>query len=272
MVMIPSNNDNSVAGNAEINPIVAKLKDLSRGAWKQRTVWQRPKTPPPLGLEGLGRLGLIRDNFTWHVTLKTEINNLLLNQNTDLYSLYFWIVNSWGGIGRFKNTSINCDRISNFLNEVDSGYLSEDSFSVISSLSKIASFKNPHRDVIYDARAVTTLDWLLFRYGSGDRQYYPIPAGRHKVLSRFDIGTLLRFSHITDARIRGEDEPLFNPPSEAYHKYCAQIRQLTPLVFEGEEARQPYYLEMLLFAVADTEVFEDMKQSVRVTVGVTEHR
>lgn len=232
-------------------------------------MWNRPTNLDILGSECLEQLSPIADNLTWHVRLKTLLNGRLHSMTIDeAYPLYFWIVNIWGGIQRFRDDAEgkNRARIRRFLAELPTNVLSADSFSVISSLSKIASYREIDNHLIYDSRVAQTLNWLLLRYGSGQRLYFPMPPGRNAVVSRFEISTLIRFMEIGLTVRKKSDGRQFRSKKSAYHQYCKLIRDMTPLVFDGPEAQHPYYLEMLLFAVADEEVFEDMKNGVTVTI------
>jgi hypothetical protein len=81
--------------------------------------------------------------------------------NSEQNFIDFWIINVWGGIRGFKPSDRNIDKILRFKKQIEKGRLSLDCFSTISSLSKISSFLNPEKFVIYDSRVIYTLNWLI---------------------------------------------------------------------------------------------------------------
>ena len=54
----------------------------------------------------------------------------------------------------------------------------------------------------------------------------------------------------------------------SYHKFCEFIKDLSKKVFEDERKQYPFYLEMLLFSIADKEIYEEIKSSVKITLRI----
>ncbi|NVJ66198.1 MAG: hypothetical protein HWE16_06895 [Gammaproteobacteria bacterium] len=140
--------------------------------------------------------------------------------------------------------------MNDFKSQLFSGKLTRKNFDSISSLSKIASFSYPDDYVIYDSRAIYSLNWLLFKY-SKSKKLFPQPKSRSPVLNRYDLNTVFELSN---------KEVTYYSYKEAFHKYCKLIKQLS---INQEE---PYILEMLLFSIAPDWVPEDLKNSVSLTL------
>ncbi|MGP9668408.1 hypothetical protein ACT3TV_09865, partial [Psychrobacter sp. AOP31-A1-22] len=54
--------------------------------------------------------------------------------------------------------------MSSFKQELKLKKLSKKNFETISSLSKVASFLDPEKYFIYDARVAYSLNWLILKY------------------------------------------------------------------------------------------------------------
>jgi len=85
-----------------------------------------------------------------------------------------------------------------------------------------------------------------------------MPAGRNKKIIEFDLNTIINLSHLE------EPDKLYVLPQEAYFKYCDFIKTTSKLVY-GENSK-PYELEMLLFVIADIEIFNDVKDRLRIII------
>lgn len=183
----------------------------------------------------------------------------------DTTSLDFWIINEWGGIKNFKPTDKNLKKIKVFKKEILNRRLSKDSFSTISSLSKVSSFLNPDDFVIYDSRVIYTLNWLILtceNQESFKEKYYPLPSGRNKVISNFDMNTILNISHMPEYK---QKRSIFISQQEAYFDFCSFIKKATKEIF-GKNAK-PYELEILLFIMADIEIFDEIKKRLKLSIS-----
>ena len=182
----------------------------------------------------------------------------------DQNALDFWIINTWGGIRGFKNNERNIEKVKKFKKQITNHKLSKDTFSTISSLSKIASFIDPDNFVIYDSRVIYTLNWLLLTCENKNEfrePYFPMPSGRNKKITDFDLNTIINLSHIDHY---SNNSSTYVSEQLAYFKYCDFIKTTSKLVY-GENAK-PYELEMLLFIIADKEIFEDVKVKLRIKI------
>lgn len=184
-------------------------------------------------------------------------------QTTDPDSLDFWIINNWGGIRGFKPNSRNKEKVKTFRNQLLKRKLTKDSFSTISSLSKISSFIDPDNYVIYDSRVIYTLNWLILTCENQEafnEKYFPMPSGRNKIISDFDMKTIVNLFHIPEYT---NEQPLFISQQQAYFDYCDFVKKATTEVFGGNG--KPYELEMLLFILADREIFQELKEKIKIT-------
>lgn len=199
----------------------------------------------------------LKSQYEKNVRLKWQLSEKYkLNPNSTI--LDFWIINTWGGIRSFKATDKNKKKIKTFKKQLEKQRLSKDSFSTISSLSKISSFMFPEEFVIYDSRVIYALNWLILTCENNFKlkeKYYPMPNGRNKILTDFDMNTILNLSHTKEYE---NATSIFISQQEAYFRYCDFIKSSTNEVFDRES--QPYELEMLLFTIADKEIFHEIKE------------
>ena len=194
-------------------------------------------------------------------SLQTEFDkNVYLKEN--FYKLpkdeqekhFYWIIQEWGGIKSFKRSEKNDERIKKFLNELNKLKVGGDSFSCISSLSKIASFTAPQNYAIYDSRVIYSLNWLLFNY-TDEYELFPQPNGRNVELSKYNLDTIFRLTKRNFSYINN---------SQAYIKYCNLLKELTPKIY-GENG-EIYMLEMLLFTIADSAIVKELEKSVSMNI------
>ncbi len=174
----------------------------------------------------------------------------------------FWIINSWGGIRGFKENSKNIDKIQIFKKQLDKKKLSLDTFSTISSLSKLSSFMDPDNFVIYDSRVIYTLNWLILNcenQNGFNEKYFPMPSGRNKIITDFDMNTIINISHLD---IYKNKKDLYRSQQLAYFDFCDFVKYTTKVIY-GENAK-PFQLEMLLFTIADNEIFKELKENLKI--------
>jgi hypothetical protein len=89
-----------------------------------------------------------------------------------------------------------------------------------------------------------------------------MPSGRNKIIVDFDINTIVNLSHISEYEKQTE---LYIKEQFAYFEFCDFIKSNTKLIY-GENAK-PYELEMLLFTLADKEIFKELKERIKITTG-----
>ena len=103
---------------------------------------------------------------------------------------------------------------------------------------------------------------MILKYAK-EKIYFPTPAGRSEVIANYNIDTVIRLYH------KDQDGNLYHSHKAAYHKYCQLMRDWSAKLWNDTYSKRrgyPFYLEMLLFLIADREIFDDMKKSVSITI------
>ena len=202
--------------------------------------------------------------FERNELLKFKLTEYFQLNNSSMDDLHFWIINQWGGIKNFKNSDKNRKKINVFENEVSNGRLTRSTFSTISSLSKLSSFWDCKNYVIYDSRVIYSLNWLILKL-SKEKRYFITPAGRSDVIANYNIDTVIRLFHKDIIHV----EDLYYSYKEAYHRYCDLMKEWSLKIWGDDHSNRkqhPFYLEMLLFVIADKEIFKDMKECIDITI------
>jgi hypothetical protein len=196
--------------------------------------------------------------------------NDTLKSNLDLfYKLCLWVIKDWGGI----TTASDKDTLTLIKNFLEEG---KPSFSRIASTSKVGGYLFPDRNVIYDSRVAYSINWIILSENAG-QQYFPIPEGRNSKMSAFDLSVLIRLKNIsvyqpTDIKdldqkfyIKNCDKKLFIDKNDAYCELNNLVKQISQKLWEGDKEKQQnlYFTEMLLFSIADREVFMDITTKYR---------
>ena len=205
-----------------------------------------------------------KNAFEQNVSLKWILSEKYKN-SSEQNLIDFWIINNWGGIRGFKSNDRNVDKVRRFKNQLLKRKLSLDCFSTISSLSKISSFIDPDKFVIYDSRVIYTLNWLILTCENQNglkHKYFPMPSGRNKIIVDFDINTIVNLSHIKEYE---KQEELYVKPQIAYFEFCDFVKLNSKLIC-GDNAK-PYELEMLLFTLANKEIFMDLKEKIKISTN-----
>ncbi|NJM78703.1 MAG: hypothetical protein HC854_02030 [Flavobacterium sp.] len=207
-----------------------------------------------------------KNPFNQNVKLKWILSEKY-KTNTEQNYIDFWIVNNWGGIRGFKLNERNIKKVKRFKKQLEKQKLSLDCFSTISSLSKISSFIDPENFVIYDSRVIYTLNWLILTCENQNgfkEKYFPMPSGRNKIITDFDMNTIVNAFHISEYI---ENTELYVSQQIAYFKFCEFIKTNTEFIYG--KGSKPYELEMLLFTLADNEIFKDLKKRIKITTSNT---
>lgn len=228
--------------------MIRYLKDLYRSInLDERYKWDIPAgCPIKIPFQPLS-------NYQKNKHLKLHLRDHL--QNFDNLSTHYWIIQNWGGIKSFKRNHNNDTKIREYYGELLQGRLSRNSFSTISSLSKVSSFCDSHNYFIYDARAIFALNWIILKCENPDTQkLFPQPIGRNSIINSYDLNTIVNLSN--------KNFQYFNT-SIAYFQYCNLIKELHPLVCPNDE---PFVLEMLLFVVSIEEIVQDIRNTITISI------
>ncbi|WP_433835675.1 hypothetical protein [Flavobacterium anhuiense] len=193
-----------------------------------------------------------------------KLNETLKTNKTLFNQLCLWVIKDWGGIIT-ANDNDTIKLIEKFLNQ------DKPDFNRIASSSKVGAYLFPNKNIIYDSRVTYSLNWIILSENAG-RQFFPIPEGRNSKMSAFDLNVLIRLKNIyafqpTDIKqldnrlfIKNADKRLFIDKKVAYYELNQLVRQINRKLWEGDSEKEKdlYYTEMLLFSIADREIFIDI--------------
>lgn len=197
--------------------------------------------------------------------------NESLESNPELFhQLCLWIIKDWGGITS-TNDKETLNLIKKFLKS------EKPSFDRIASTSKVGSYLFPDKNTIYDSRVAYSLNWIILSQNAGE-YFFPIPEGRNSKMSAFDLNVLIRLKNIANYHteniehldhklyISNADKKLFISKKEAYSELNKLVKSISQKLWEGDEEKQQnlYYTEMLLFSIADREIFLDITTQYRI--------
>lgn len=203
-------------------------------------------------------------------TVCKKLNEFYSTHKGDFDNLCLWIIKDWGGIKSPKDTD-TLNLIAEFLNEQNP------KFERIASSSKVGSYMFPDRYIIYDSRVAYSLNWIILSEDAGDK-FFPIPSGRNSKMSAFDMNALIRLKYINNYRpqsisklsnkqyINNLDKSLYIPKKLAYTELNKLIKAISKKLWNEEKSEKLYYTEMLLFSIADKEVFDDITQKVQINI------
>lgn len=144
-------------------------------------------------------------------------------------------------------------------------------FYRIASSSKVGAYLFPDRNVIYDSRVAYSINWIILSENAG-QLFFPIPEGRNSKMAAFDLNVLIRLKNIslyqaTDIKnldhrlfIKNVDKKLFINKKDAYFELNNLVKQISQKLWQGdsEKVHNLYFTEMLLFSIADREVFMEI--------------
>lgn len=210
----------------------------------------------------------ILTNYEKELSLKKIIGKKLneaLILNSGLFDkLCLWVIKDWGGITT-ANDNDTVNLIKDFLVQ------EKPNFNRIGSSSKVGAYLFPEKNIIYDSRVAYSLNWIILSENAG-QYFFPIPEGRNSKMSAFDLNVLIRLKNISNYKpkdikdldhklyINKADRNIFIDKKNAYFELNNLIRIVNKKLWEGdyEKEQNLYYTEMLLFSIADREIFMDI--------------
>lgn len=236
-------------------------------------------------LEKLTELKVIDENYSLklnqlspfdrEIILKDIINNMLHKshkENRDLFDkLSLWVIKDWGGIKTAKDENTK-ELITSFMDGNKIGY------KRIASTSKVASFMYPDKYIIYDSRVAYSLNWILLSQKASDI-YFPIPDGRNSKMTALDMNVLIRIKNIDNYSpkvieemdnkkyISSKDKMLYIPESESYMELNKLIKDVNSRLWDEDKSNKLFYTEMLLFSIADREIFKDITEKISLQLN-----
>lgn len=235
-------------------------------------------------IEKLVNLGVLKNeeiqelnklsSFEREIVLKDRVNIKIhesyKNDKENFNNLCLWIIKDWGGILTAKDND-TIELISTFLSS------EKPSFKRIASASKVGAYMYPEKYIIYDSRVAYSLNWIILSENAGEI-YFPIPSGRNSKMTAFEMNVLIRMKHIQhytprniteiDKRqyIKSKDKLLYIPEKEAYTELNSLIQEINSRLWEGDKSKYLFYTEMLLFSIADREIFKDITEKIKLSI------
>lgn len=196
--------------------------------------------------------------------LGQKLNETQLTNKPLFNQLCLWIIREWGRIstGNDKDTT---KLITNFLDQ------DKPDFKRIASTSKVGAYLVPEKYCIYDSRVIYSLNWIILSENAGQK-YFPVPQGRNSKMLAFDINVLIRLKNLSLYRtdnisdlnnkrfINNVDKYLFIDKKKAYFEFIKLIKEVSKKLWEDDKEKKEnlYFTEMLLFSIADKEIFADI--------------
>lgn len=203
--------------------------------------------------------------------IKAALHASLIQNPTLFDKICLWIIREWGGIkgGKTSNTLQLLEVYKN--NSIPS-------FHRIASSSKVGSFMFPEKYIIYDSRVAYSLNWILLSQNASNNKFFPIPEGRNSKMLAFDMNVLIRLKNVqkyqanqlTDLNnrqyINNKDKDCYIPKELAYQELNKLITQIHQQLWGSQKPPMLYYTEMLLFAIADKEIYNDITKRVSINI------
>jgi len=264
----------------DIDKIVDYLKPLSYSLNSSYT-WDTPANKEVLEAKEKGVFNSEQCNVLISETNMFERNvvlkKLLCKMLTDASSpetkkvIFKWIVNKWGGIN-VKNIDKIYAYVVNFLEQKSISKKLD--FDCIASVTKVLSFISPESYIIYDARVAYSVNWILLKTNAS-KMFFPMPESRNAKLNAIDISTLIRLSNVSNYSsnignskiISNSDKKVFIGKTMAYINLCDLIMKVNSRLWEDDRKKYPFYTEMLIFSLADTNIFTDILNSCNFNIG-----
>lgn len=193
-----------------------------------------------------------------------KLNDTLRTDAALFDKICLWVIKDWGGITSAKDRD-TLILIKDFLSQ------DKPNFNRIASASKVGAYLYPDKNVIYDSRVAYSLNWIILSENAG-QQYFPIPEGRNSKMSAFDLNVLIRLKNIsayqtTDVKhldhkrfVNNCDKKIYINKKDAYFELNKLVRQINQNLWKGDTEKEHnlYFTEMLLFSIADREVFMEI--------------
>lgn len=203
-----------------------------------------------------------------------KLNEYLETNSVEFNKLCIWIIKDWGGIKAVKREE-TIGLLEEYLR------VEKPKFNRIASTSKVGAYLYPQKNIIYDSRVAYSLNWIILSKNAGNL-YFPIPEGRNSKMKAFDLNVLIRLKHISNFKINNisaldyknfinkADSNLFINKDLAYFELNKLVRDIHNKLWkdEVEKLENLYHTEMLLFAIADREIFKDITDNLVLNTNV----
>jgi hypothetical protein len=203
--------------------------------------------------------------FTNTQLLKSQLQSSAIKARSDddLKLLAEYFIREWGGVSGFDASSLvgKYKKIS-FSKEMPINF--DFDFKNISSWSKWLCIICPAWAVIYDARVAYSINAINYLTGS-KYKIFPMPESRNAKINFLDISTLILNSRL--ASTDSADPQLakdyhFFDEKTVYCQYVELVKKVGSQLY-GKKSVGQMDVEMLLFSLADRQIFEDVFHKVK---------
>ena len=207
------------------------------------------------------KFGIDAEGTNWlekTISLKQGLREYLSKRPDAQVDVAEYFITEWGGIRRFSKSK---ETVKDFSNWQDSQTRPEDvkpKFNSVSSWSKWLSLVCPAWACIYDSRVAYSLNAINY-LGGGNHKIFPIPEGRNTRLGILDISTLLLMKKLKkgdSSNPKDIKKAYFIKEQDAYLDYLDMMVAVSKALW-GDKTHI-HEVEMLLFALADTAIYEDV--------------
>jgi len=212
------------------------------------------------------QFGIEVEGTTWFEKTKSLKNKLreYISENPDAQDdVAEYFITKWGGIPTFSKSKEVVSKFSKMQGTQARPTDFKQEFSSISSWSKWASLVCPSWACIYDARVVYSINAINY-LGGGEHKIFPTPDGRNTRLGLLDISTLLLGMKIKAGdsnNPKDVEATYFIKKKDAYLKYLDLVVSVSKALWN--DSAHIHEVEMLLFALADTDIYNDVFEKVR---------
>ncbi len=218
----------------------------------------------------LEKFGILVKGDSWFEktnNLKLALRKRIEEKNQEqkeLERIATYFIKEWGGIRRFSKPEEVVEMFGNITGTDVCPKDFKPTFKSISSWSKWASLVCPKWACIYDARVAYSINAINYLSG-GTHKIFPIPEGRNTRLNLLDVSTLILSAKINEtdkSDPKSIRKSYFVKDSAAYIEYLSLVRGVSQRLWNDHE--HIHEVEMLLFALADTAVYESVFERIKI--------
>jgi hypothetical protein len=251
-----------------LRPLSIKINELYKWKFKIESLYELNIFSSD-ELDSLDISNIFEREIKLKKLISNKIRDLKSKNDISFYALANWIIVKWG------NISSECPNevIDNFL------HAEKPVFDRIASTSKVGAFLYPNKYIIYDSRVAYSLNWIILSKLAGSH-FFQIPNGRNSKMNAFDLDVLIRLFSISNyipdkiedlnnkLFISNKDKLKYIAKDDSYYYLRNLIVEINKELWKGdlERVNNLYYTEMLLFAIADKEIYFEIVNSIDISL------
>lgn len=211
--------------------------------------------------EPQNKFGVVAEGTNWldkTISLKRGLREYLSKNPDAQVDVAKYLITEWGGIRRFSKSKETVEEFSKWQGSQTRPADFKQKFASVSSWSKWLSLVCPAWACIYDSRVAYSINAINY-LGGGRHKIFPIPEGRNTRLGILDISTLLlkmKLKKGGSSNPKDIEKAHFIKEQDAYLDYLDMMVAVSKALWDDET--HIHEVEMLLFALADTAIYEDV--------------